>query len=772
MIQQTIATVKSNIDLHLLMNMQIKNNPYGARVGLDHKDQWLTLKVPTKLTDPVNGVILEYVNGQNCKAEWRTVNQQNFARFFDTNNYSYSDFLSDLRKSASLVVAEYVKEANSKTEASMALESANDSDVQYRTKTFNLFSTGQFSNQYTQADKDFIFDKVFRDCTGNFYFNLEGKLWPLEFKSNTERTVQGNGMNNETNFWPAFFRTYSKQIDTWNQEIVKALITYDPSNIGKSIEEYLMDQGIPRIYMECIILVKTERGEVTYGDNGKASISWYPEKIDVQLDTGSSNHSWKYSNQVDVFSKTLFQAIDADRVKLIPTFSNDPNEIAVRTLPALLPQKCDKVPKLPEWWDKFLGGDRFYDPIMDKMKIACAVHNTYKANYSGRQVLVIGGDGDDGKGTFIKVLEDVVGDKFSVTCSPKDFDGENRFALSKIFNKKFVVLPDCKYVSKLFAYDDFKKLTGYDSLDLDRKYSSSIKYIPKGVTCMIATNNPFYLTGEHGKSRAVPVVFRKNYKWNTFVEKDVMISNLLSEKQEFIQWCEDYRMFLNSKCNGALLKGDKLRICSDEDLEAFSKENWNCEDADQKEYEYFKRACRKQIVKGTVFCSWNQRLEEDEALMEDMYDVFDLCLYGPITNNENIPRSLNKIIEDGRSYVSMNDLIAYINETLYTPGERFYTYMKGLLDSNGIKNHAKNPFCVSLRSWLEERGAKEVSRARVGGKVLRKIFDITDLKSDIEDTMKEYEDSRETYRREPFYEHAPSDEFNKTVNQKVSFGGK
>src|SRR5690606_35980314 len=99
------------------------------------------------------------------------------------------------------------------------------------------------------------------------------------------RTVQGNGMNNETNFWPAFFRTYSKQIDAWNQEIVKALITYDPSNIGKSIEEYLMDQGIPRIFMECIILVKTERGEVTYGDKGKASISWYPEKIDVQLDT-------------------------------------------------------------------------------------------------------------------------------------------------------------------------------------------------------------------------------------------------------------------------------------------------------------------------------------------------------------------------------------------------------------------------------------------------------------------------------------------------------
>ena len=147
MIQQTISTVQNNINLHLLMNMQIKNNPYGARVGLDHKDQWLTLKVPTKLTDPVNNVILEYVNGQNGKAEWRTVNQQNFARFFDTNNYSYSDFLSDLRKGASLVVAEYVKEANSKTEASMALESANDSDVQYRTKKFNLFSTGQFSNQ-------------------------------------------------------------------------------------------------------------------------------------------------------------------------------------------------------------------------------------------------------------------------------------------------------------------------------------------------------------------------------------------------------------------------------------------------------------------------------------------------------------------------------------------------------------------------------------------------------------------------------------------------
>lgn len=765
MIQQTINTVQNNINLHLLMNMQIKNNPYGARVGLDHKDQWLTLKVPTKLTDPVSNVILEYVNGQNGKAEWRTVNQQNFARFFDTNNYSYSDFLNDLRSGVSLIIAEHVKEANSKTEASMALESANDSDVQYRTKTFNLFSTGQFSNQYTQADKEFIFERVFRDSANNFYFRLEGKLWPLEFKSNTERTVQGNGMNNETNFWPAFFRTYSDQIDAWNKKIVTALVTYDPANMGKSIEEYLMDQGIPRIYMECIILVKTERGEVTYGDKGKASINWYPEKIDVQLDTGTSNHSWKYSNQVDVFSKTLFQAIDADRVKLVPTFSNDPNEIAVRTLPALLPQKCDKAPKLPEWWDKFLGGDRFFDPVMDKMKIACAIHNAFKANYSGRQVPVLGGEGDDGKGTFIKVLEDVVGDKFSVACSPKDFDHTDRFALSKIFNKKLVTIPDCKYPSKLFGYDDFKKLTGGDSLDLDRKFLSSIKYIPKGVTCIIATNKPFYITGEHGKSRAVPIVFKKNYKWNTFVEKEELVSHLLSEKQEFIQWCEDYRMFLNSKCNGALLKGDKLRICSDEDLEAFSKENWNCEDSDQKEYEYFKRACRKQTLDGTVFCSWNQRLEEDEALMEDMYEVFDLCLYGPITDNKSIPVTLNKVVEDGRSYITMNDLIAYINESLYSPGERFYTYMKGLLDSSGIKNHAKNPFCVSLRSWLEERGAKEVSRARVGGKMLRKVFDITDLKCDLPDEVttdeEDYDDS-----------DTPSDKFNRNINQKVNFGGK
>lgn len=751
MIQQTIATVQNNINQHIQQNMQIRNNQYGARVGLDHKDQWLTLKVPKKLTDPLPGVMLEYVNGQNGKAEWREINQQNFARFFDTNTYSYSDLLNDLKNGVSLIVSEYVKESQSKTEASMAIESANDSDVQYRTKTFNLFSTGQFSNQYTQSDKEFIYNRIFRDDSNNFYFQLEGQLWPLDFKNNTERTVQGNGMNNETNFWPAFFRTFSAQIEAWNNIIVTSLVTYDPANIGKSVEAYLMDQGVPRTYMECLLIARTERGEVTVNEKGSHSISWYPEKIDIQLDTGTSNHSWTYSNQVTVFSKTLFQSIDADRVKLIPTFTNG-DEVAVKHLPAVLPNKCDTVPKLPKTWNMFLGGDRFFDPVMDKMKIACFVHNTYKANYSGRQVLVIGGEGDDGKGTFIKVLEDIVGPKYAVTCKPKNFDGQDRFGLTKIFNKKLVILPDCKQVSALFGYDDFKSLTGGDSMDLDRKYASSIKYSPKGMTVAVCTNNPFYILGEHGKSRVLPVIFRKNFKWNTFIEKDEMVARLLSEKREFLQWCEDYRMFINSKCKGTLLKGDRLRICADADLEAFSKENWDCDDAPNIEYTYFKNACKNQTLKGSIFCSWNQRLEEDAAKVEDIEEVLTMTVSGFFSDKEKLlvdPYLKEYIIQDketGRCYITTNGLIAYFNLVHMTRGTRFYSYISGLIDMRiGIKNHSKNEFFVGMKAWFEDGGAIFYEQKQIGDKHYRKCFDLTDFHvesgvvDEAEETIKKFQ---------------------------------
>lgn len=735
MIQQTIKTIQDSINLHLNQNMQIQNNQYGARVGLDYKDQWLTLKVPNKITDPVKGVLLEYVNGQSGKAEWRDINPQNFGRFFDTNNYTYSDFLNDLKNGIKSVVAVYVKEANAKTEASMAIESANNSDIQYRTKTFNLFSTGQFSNQYTNADKEFIYNRVFRDKWKNYYFLLENQLWPLEFKNNTERVVQGNGMDSETNFWPAFFRTFSSQIDVWNQTIVKSLITYDPANIGKSIEEYLMDMDIPRIYMECLVLVKTERGEISYDDKGKGSLTWYPEKIDVQLDTGTSNHSWSYANQVSVFSKTLFQSLDADRVSVIPTFSNDPNEIAVKHLPSFLPRKCEKTPKLPPHWEKFLGGDRFFDPIMDKMKIACFVHNTYKANYSDRQVMILGGEGDDGKGTFIKVLETILSEKYAVTCKPNDFVTDNRFALTKIFNKKLVVLPDCKYISKLFGYDQFKQLTGGDSLDLDRKFSTPIKYVPAGVTVIIGTNNPFYILGEHGKSRVIPIVFRKNFKWNTFVEKNQMISDLLSEKDKFLQWCEDYRMYVNSKCKGTLLRGDRLRLCADSDLKAFIEEDWNTEEAQNKEYEYFKNSCRNQTLGGTIFCSWNQRLDEDAAKVEDLEEAFDVCLTDLITNCSKFSPELSKqlnLVKDGdRVYMSMNSFISYINETFMTRGTKFYSYMESLIDTRiGIKNHPKNDACIALRTWLEDHGCVYHEKPTLDGHIHRKTFDITNFSGD------------------------------------------
>lgn len=729
MMNTTIETIQNNINAHLNLNMQIQNNQYGARVGLDFKDKWLTMKFPTKLTDSLERVILEYPNGQNGRPEYRTVSQQNFSRFFDTSNYSYADLLNDLINGQKLIKAEHVREAQNKTAATMMLMGTSEGDVEYRSKSFEMFSTGRFRNEYTQADKDYFYSKIFRDESGNFYINLENKLWRLDFKTGTERQVQGNTMDADTNFWPSFFRVFNNDIQKWNEIISLKLTDYDwDKNNQTSIEEYLMNSGIPRIYLECLIIVRTERGEKSEGDRGGVHINWYLEKIDVGLNTGTKSTAWTYENQINTFSKKIFQSVDATKVKLIPIFSNNPDEIAVKHLPKLLPKKCEKAPKLPPNWGKFLSDKRFFDPVMDKMKIACFVHNTYSAKYTGRQVLVIGGEGQDGKGTFLETIRTILGNDYACTCKPQDFDGEKEFGLSKIINKKLICIPDCKTVSKLFGYDDFKSVTGSDTMDINRKYLNSIRYLPKGVTVAVCTNKPFYVIGAHGMTRALPLVFKKNYSLADYVEKDEMIRVLMSEKEEFIQWCEDYRMFLNSRCNGKLLKGDLLRLCPDKMLKDLANLDISTEDAADKEYEFFKAACRNQTLDGTIFCSWNPRLEEAEAAEEDLMEIFDEYLL-KFMKDKGYQKDLELDYDENKHpYMQLSKFIIWINRYMMNVDNTFYKSISTYYDvRGGIKNHPKNEICTALKNWLENRGCQYYNRTVVNGESIRKVYDIYNL---------------------------------------------
>ena len=503
-------------------------------------------------------------------------------------------------------------------------------------------------------------------------------------------------------------------------------MAYDWSDSNnKSIEETLMDQGVPRIYLECLTIEVIERIEEYETDKGRKRAK-YLEKVHVMLDTGSKNTAWTYPNQVKVFSKNLISSVDVSRVKKIPTFSNDPEEVAVKHLPKKTAVAHKSVPQLPKWWSKFLGGDRFVDPVMDKMKIAFFVNCTLDAKYRGRQTLVIGGEGLDGKGVLLEVLQNIIGNEYSVTCTPSDFKEEDRFGLAKIFNKKFVALTDCKSVSALMKLDKFKALTGSDMLSIDRKNLTSLNFNPRGMTVAIATNASFYINGEFGRTRVMPVVMKKN-----FVEKGEMVVNLLSEREEFLQWCADYVMFINDKCKGKLISGDRLMMVSDKDLKDYLKDLENDEkDKSDLEFEYFKKMCLNQILFGNTFCNWNNRTDEEEYesdLFKELYEeyVIKWSNFDPTQN----PLKKSK---DGKVYTSISSLVLWFNTMIEAQNPECAKLKRKLsaMTTGQVKftNSEKNNLTKGLIEWAKSRENTEfLERAHIDDVQVRKAIIFKDL---------------------------------------------
>lgn len=722
-----------NQKLHL--NMQLSQNQYGAKFAWLYLDQWSKAKIDKTMKKPIIGVLVEYQNGQQAKPVPIDISSVNYKRFFDEANYPFTQFTADLLAAHKAVLKSILDENKNKTLASLQITAAvtSDSDTtSYTSRTVSLFGSPKFANKYTEADREWIFDKIYKDSCDNLYMNISGKLFKLEVKPGTERELLGNSLSENANFWPAWFQENRDNLDRWNEIIDNELLAYDWSDANsKSLEETLMDQGVPRIYLECLTIEVIERIEEYDTEKGRKRAK-YLEKVHVMLDTGSKNTSWTYPNQVKVFSKNLISSVDVSRVKKIPTFSNDPEEVAVKHLPKKTAVAHKTAPQLPHWWNKFLGGERFMDPIMDKMKLAFFVNCTLDAKYRGRQTLVIGGEGLDGKGVLLEVLQNIIGNEYSVTCTPSDFKEEDRFGLAKIFNKKFVALTDCKSVSALMKLDKFKALTGSDMLSIDRKNLTSLNFNPRGLTVAIATNSSFYINGEFGRTRVMPMIMKKNFKSSEFLEKGEMVVNLLSEKEEFLQWCEDYVMYINDKCKGKLINGDRLMMVSDKDLKDYLKD---CEDDDKDkadlEFEYFKRMCLNQTLFGNTFCNWNNRTDEEEYesdLFKELYEewVIKWCSY----DDKDVPL---KKSSDGKIYTSISRLVLWFNTLVDTPSpycSRLKRKLSGMTSGQvRFTNSEKNDLTRGLIEWAKSRENTEfLERGKIDDVQVRKAVIFNDLK--------------------------------------------
>lgn len=666
-IRQEIETTWNNL---IREQWKVPANQYGNQFSIPtNENQVLNWDVKTSKGYPW---IKAYELGMKEKPIYKTINKQNFGYYFDDSLTTFNEFVTMFNNLKKSIVKGKHAEAMGNTSASMQIEAAR-SNERFRERQVNMFSTNKLRNKYSDSDNYFVFDRIYRDSDDNLYMMLNNKLYNLEIKPNTERTLLGNTLKENSQFWPAFFNQFKPDFEKWDEQINNIINTYkwdDATNT--SIEELIMQAGVPRIYLECHCITLIERG---YSVDNKTY--WEFSNAIISL-KGKLNY--EYKNQVSVLSDTLIQAVDFARVKRIPRFSNDSNEIAIKHLELPICRHfTDDEPTLPEHWMKFFGNGRFVNPLMDKMKIACFVYNTLNASYTGRQVLLIGGEGEDGKGTFLQVLGEIIGTEHTAPMNMKNFTQEDEFGFMPLVNKKFVYLADCASVSKLFSYDKFKSLTGGDAQQINRKFMTPIKFTPTGLTLAINTNNYVFINGEWGMTRCMPLIFKKNFTSSEMVDKHQMILDLLSEKSEFIQWCIDYRAWLNKKTgNKLIIDNTKLICCNDADIENIDTMSLPL---------LFQRMCEDYQLNGSPFIKFNERTQTEESIIDSFKEQFPNIMAYILRNNK-----ISSVLEfEGVKYYSYYNLIQCINNWLDGYDCPFKDILQMHYPENGCRVSIKSP---------------------------------------------------------------------------------
>lgn len=655
-LNEKINAIREHFNEKLNDNMKLKNNKYGCEFFWFHSDQWVKLKEKNILDKGVM-CITEYSNGNDKPGESKTVNASNFSRFFNTTDYTWETFVKDIMAAKKVVLEERLHSNQNKSEATLAIDHIINGGEDTRTKNVKLFTSYKFRNKYTEQDDYFVFNRVFKDKDLNLYINLNNKLYNLMIKKGTERELLGNSLDDETQFWPSFFKQFNADFDNWAKLTYQTIESFDWDNEPVSLEEKLMSAGVPRTFLECISININQIGiDEPTGKGDTTKRKWYYGSCSIVPDNGKDS-TWSLEDQIQVLSKRLILPVDVSRTKTIPTFSNDENEVAVKHIKLPVAFKHTEEPKLPKQWEMFFGNGRFYDEKMDKLKIAHFIYCVLNAKFTGRQVLVVGGQGNDGKGVFLNILTDLIGEDYVSNMAVSDFTPDDRFGMVKAFNKKLLYLSDCKSVSKLFSEDKFKALSGGDMITLEKKNLNPINWKPQGLCVAVATNNSFYVNDEHGRTRAMPIVFRKNFDEKDIIPKGEMINRLLSEKDEFIQWCVDYRQWMFEQYP-QLLNGEALLMCTDEDLVKLK--------GDYDAFTLFKTMCEKQKLGDRKFCNWNARTEEEEEIQ----------IMAEETWEEHLTSYINKISirnkDDNELVFKFRDLIAIINKEITPyrlPGE-------------------------------------------------------------------------------------------------------
>ncbi len=138
--------------------------------------------------------------------------------------------------------------------------------------------------------------------------------------------------------------------------------------------------------------------------------------------------------------------------------------------------------------DKFFHtATRGDESLRNLLIAACAAVLQGRADL--QKAFYLFGSGANGKGSFMRLLEMLIGDENTHSTSLENIC-ENRFEVANLYNKRLVICPDED--RRIRGLSTFKSVTGGDSLRGEEKGMKAFKFKFQG-TVVLASNNPIFM---------------------------------------------------------------------------------------------------------------------------------------------------------------------------------------------------------------------------------------------------------------------------------------
>ncbi|WP_354635892.1 phage/plasmid primase, P4 family [Planktothricoides raciborskii] len=276
---------------------------------------------------------------------------------------------------------------------------------------------------------------------------------------------------------------------------------------------------------------------VSYLDvNNEAYTDKKVKSISALLRIKLSTDNWKMSPDLIPYRDGVFD-LKTNQLK-----SHSPGYRFTWQLPYPYQSQNDNWNKINEWLDFATQNNQ-----RNKQTLIAYMAATLRGRSDLQKFLYLQGHGGSGKGTFIRLLVDLIGKNNIHSSSLSDWNG-NRFETANAYQKRLTVFPDED--SKVNNYAKFLKLTGQDDLRAEEKGKKAFCYRYDGMVVM-ASNKSVFVGGASSAIARRMILVPFNAKVNPSQVRD-----LNADFQDELPAFSRYLLSLDNRWISRTLKGD------------------------------------------------------------------------------------------------------------------------------------------------------------------------------------------------------------------------